>query len=97
MTDPYLNLSGRRRRAMLDAVLARDGWLCCICGLPITPGTESLQHKTPRSKGGAPLDPANLAPAHRTCNSAAGDRIVKGPAGEIHDGLLYFTRPITAQ
>lgn len=97
MSDDYMRMSGTQRRRILDAVLARDGWVCCICGLAIAPGQESLQHKRPRSKGGTTdlTDPASLGPAHRRCNYSAGDRDLDGPAGEVHSGLSYFTRPIT--
>lgn len=92
MADEYMAMSGPQRRRLLDAALAEHGWLCCICGLTIAPGDESLQHVTPRSKGGGNVR-ENLKPAHRRCNSAAGDREQAGPAGEVHAGLAYFARP----
>ncbi|WP_372495457.1 HNH endonuclease [Gordonia sputi] len=33
-----------------------------------------VRHIIPRSKGGAPFDPANVRPAHLGCNSARKDR-----------------------
>lgn len=90
MSDPYLSLPHTARRAMLDAALATHGWICCICGLTIAPGTESLQHLTPRSKGGTDSS-ENLRPAHQSCNSQLQDRETSGPAGEIHNGLDWFT------
>lgn len=97
MSDDYTRLSGPQRRRILETVLARDGWVCCICGLAIAPGDESLQHKTPRSRGGSTdvRDPASLGPAHKRCNYSAGAKLIEGPAGAIHSGLGYFTRPIT--
>jgi 5-methylcytosine-specific restriction endonuclease McrA len=97
MSDDYTRMSGPQRRRLLDAVLARDGWVCCICGLTIAPGDESLQHKTPRSRGGVTslLDPSSLGPAHKRCNYAAGARAVEGPASIVHSGLTYFVRPDT--
>ena len=48
---------------------------CWICGFPISlsepqdaPGSFSLDHVVPRSKGGGRLGVANLKPAHRYCN-----------------------------
>lgn len=69
----YLDKHPRTRRAMLDNALTEHGWTCCICGRPILPGSESLQHLVPRSKGGTD-DPDNLRPAHLRCNSALGAR-----------------------
>lgn len=95
--DHYTRMSGAQRRRVLEAVLARDGWVCCICGLTIAEGDESLQHKTPRSRGGVTTlaDPEALGPAHKRCNYAAGARVVDGPAGQVHSVLAYFTRPLT--
>ncbi|WP_165217251.1 HNH endonuclease [Schaalia sp. ZJ1691] len=93
MTDSYLRMSGAQRRRLLDQALAIRGWVCCLCGLSIAPGDESLQHIVPRSKGGT-NSLENLAPAHRSCNSSAGNRPTSGPAALIHSGLAYFTRPI---
>lgn len=92
MSD-YTRLSSQRRRRMLERALAEHGRVCCICGLTIAEGDESLQHIRPRSKGGTD-DPSNLAPAHRSCNYAAGDREQAGPAGEVHNGMAYFVRPL---
>ncbi len=90
--DSYLGMSSRRRRALLDQTLALHGWVCCICGLTIAPGDESLQHLVPRAHGGS-NDPSNLRPAHRLCNSQLGARPTEGPAATIHNGLGYFPRP----
>lgn len=88
----YLDLSGPQRRALLEAALAEHGWICCICGLSIQPGTESLQHLISRSRGGSD-ERENLRPAHRSCNYQAQDRPMDGPAGQVHNGLGYWTRP----
>lgn len=87
--DPYLSLPYAERRAMLDDALATHGYVCCICGLSIAPGTESLQHMTPRSKGGTDTK-NNLKPAHKLCNSQLQDRETSGPSGEIHNGINWF-------
>lgn len=89
MADDYLALSGGQRRALLDQALAAYGWVCCICGLGIAPGQESLQHTTARSRGGQ-RTAENERPAHKSCNYQLQDRDSSGPAGEIHNGLDYF-------
>ena len=88
MTNPdeYTALPYTTRRAMLHQALAEYGALCYICGLPIKPGDESLDHKTPRSKGGSnTLD--NLRPAHKRCNSAKGNKERDEPTAIIHNGM----------
>ena len=89
--DPYLAMPHAQRRALLDEVLAVHGYVCCICGLTISPGSESLQHITPRSKGGTESKD-NLKPAHKLCNSQLQDRETTGSAGEIHNGLSWFIK-----
>lgn len=56
------------------------GMPCHLCGKPIDyslpaghPMSYELDEIVPVSKGGDPLDPANVAPAHRLCNQAKGD------------------------
>lgn len=69
----YTELSSKKRRQLLDTVIAIHGMICCICAEPIALGSESLQHVKPRSKGGTD-DISNLRPAHKRCNFALGDR-----------------------
>lgn len=90
--DDYMTLSGSQRRALLDQSLALHGYVCCICGLSIACGDESLQHLTPRSKGGA-TTLENTRPAHKRCNYSLQDREAEGIAAVVHSGLSYFTRP----
>jgi 5-methylcytosine-specific restriction endonuclease McrA len=70
----------RRKRAVAgttvepvnrEAVAARDGWRCCICGGKVTRRDWSLDHIVPLSQGGTHTY-ANVALAHRGCNSARG-------------------------
>lgn len=89
MADEYTRLSGKQRRALLEQALTTYGWICCICGLTIAPGQESLQHSTARSKGGQRTTD-NERPAHKSCNYQLQDRDSSGPEGEIHNGLAYF-------
>lgn len=55
---------------------------CWICGGHIDqrlhwhhPGSFTVHHIRPLSRGGAPLDPANTVPAHRDCNLRLGNRM----------------------
>lgn len=44
---------------------------CCYCGGPLRAKDFSLDHRTPRDRGGLP-DPANFAVCHKACNEAKG-------------------------
>lgn len=68
------NANGSARRALRRRVAAMRA-PCWICGLGIDyglparhPDSYELDELVPVSKGGDPLDPANVAPAHRRCN-----------------------------
>jgi len=69
----------RRRQArqaierLRPAVLARDGWLCGLCGEFVLPADLSIDHIIPVAQGGADTL-ANLQVAHRRCNSRKGAR-----------------------
>ncbi|MEV7712303.1 HNH endonuclease [Streptomyces sp. NPDC088270] len=72
--------NGRPYRRLVDE-LRRRGDPCWICGHDIPPGIDArhplsftLDHAVPISRGGALLDPANARSAHRSCNSARGNR-----------------------
>lgn len=52
-------------------IAERDGWICHICGKPVTKKNWSLDHLTPLSKGGEHTA-KNIALAHRICNSRRG-------------------------
>lgn len=43
------------------------GWLCYLCGQPLTSATLHMEHRKPLSRGGSHW-PANLAPACAACN-----------------------------
>ena len=61
----------RKHRA---AVVARDGYICGICGLDIESGRLSIDHILPITRGGDDsID--NLQPAHLSCNSRKQNRI----------------------
>ncbi|NBW15562.1 MAG: HNH endonuclease, partial [Caulobacteraceae bacterium] len=57
--------SGRPWRRVRAYVLQRDGGICWLCKRN---GADSVDHVIPLSKGGDPLDPANLRAAHLKCN-----------------------------
>lgn len=56
-----------------ELVAARDRWLCSICGGEVTRKTWSLDHVVPLTKGGHHTY-ANVALAHRRCNSSKGNK-----------------------
>lgn len=61
--------NGRPWRTARAKVLARSR-ICAWCGKD---GADTVDHIVPTSMGGAPLDPANLQPMHRSCNSKKGN------------------------
>lgn len=69
--------TGTAWRRIRERVLT-ESQTCWICGHG---AADTVDHVIPLSKGGAPLDPANLRPAHgvngcpvcrRKCNSSKG-------------------------
>ena len=78
--------NGRPYRRLVAAMKATGG-PCWLCGHNIDtrltekhPLSFTLDHVVPLSKGGDLLDPANARAAHRSCNSARGNRTsVKQP------------------
>ena len=81
--DPRVTVPWRQlRRRILDA----DD-TCHICHHP---GSDTVDHLIPIAAGGDPLDPDNLAPAHRVCNSRKGAKAgslspasTPAPPGEV--------------
>jgi 5-methylcytosine-specific restriction endonuclease McrA len=79
------SLKGRPRRTAIAHVRSL-GQPCWLCGFPIDQSLDFERHRmastvderTPRSRGGSATDHANLAHAHRLCNSIRGDRDVTG-------------------
>lgn len=70
--------NGAAWRAMRTAVLSADP-LVCFCGRAIDkrlrwphPGSPTVDLIVPWSRGGDPLNPANLRPAHLWCNTSRG-------------------------
>lgn len=55
-------LSGSAQQSLHRSILKRDGFVCYICGLP---GADTVDHVIAIWKGGAKVDPANLAAIHQ--------------------------------
>ncbi|WP_093278636.1 HNH endonuclease [Saccharopolyspora shandongensis] len=73
-------MSGYRWRQLVASLRTPDA-VCWICGHSIdielkfpAPGSFTVHHRVPRSKGGDLLDRANAVPAHLRCNSSLGNR-----------------------
>ena len=76
----FLGVSYRRYRQLRGAVAANLPLACTVCRDMVQPWDRwQLDHITPLSKGGQPLDPANLGPAHARCNMRKGGHKLKAP------------------
>lgn len=69
----YANGSARRG---VQARMRAEALPCWVCGMPIDYGAPKgdpmsfqVDELVPVSKGGSPIDRANLAPAHACCNN----------------------------
>ena len=80
--------SGRKGQEYSRRTLERYGTTCHLCGLP---GANSADHVIPKSvRPDLTFDLDNLRPAHDTCNSSKGKRIIEGPAAIIEDNRGFF-------
>lgn len=59
----------------LRAEILAESYACHLCGQPLRPDVPNplpmssvIDHLVPIVEGGAPMDRANLAAAHRACN-----------------------------
>jgi 5-methylcytosine-specific restriction endonuclease McrA len=67
--------STTRWRKLRRYVLARDGYICWLCGKP---GADSVDHVIPRARGGTD-DLSNLKAAHNNpCNRTKGTKVMTG-------------------
>lgn len=70
-------VAGERARAwrsgLRNLVIARDGYVCGICGGDVHPDDVHLDHIQPVSKGG-PTTFENLRVTHSFCNISRGNR-----------------------
>lgn len=83
MAKPNPRRSNGTRRNKLRARVKELGLPCAICGKPIDyslpardPMAYELDEIIPVSRGGDPLDPTNVQPAHRCCNLAKSNKVV---------------------
>lgn len=92
--DELTSYEFRQMRARLLA--ASD--VCIVCGHG---ASDTADHVIPVSKGGARLDPDNLAPIHgvagcpvclRKCNSEKGDRPLADVV-QLHTSVDWFAGP----
>ena len=60
MVAKHAGIRGRPWRRTRAAILSQSD-ICHLCGHP---GSGDIDHLIPRSLGGDPKDPGNLAPAH---------------------------------
>lgn len=65
---------GKKNRKRAREVWAIADGVCGICWDPVSKWNISLDHITPRSKGGS-NGKANLQPAHKICNVEKGDSL----------------------
>jgi 5-methylcytosine-specific restriction endonuclease McrA len=70
-----------RLAARVRAQVAEYGTPCHLCGQPIDltlhryhSRSFTVDHLIALADNGAPLDPANVAPAHRSCNTAKNNK-----------------------
>lgn len=57
------------------AILARDGYVCHLCGTDVAPGDVNFDHVIPLSRGGAHSE-ENIKVAHSLCNRRKGAKTV---------------------
>lgn len=76
----YVNGHARRQ---VRAWLRAQGLPCAICGRPIDydlpagdPMSFEVDEIVPVSRGGSPIDRANVQPAHRICNERRGNKSI---------------------
>lgn len=95
--------NGSRRDAIRARLRSLGGpcWICRAFGLDGTidyslphlhPYAFEADELVPVSKGGDPLDPRNVAPAHRCCNQWRGNKSVDEVLALAGSGLAAPTR-----
>lgn len=70
------------RRVPLEAIYQRDGGICHLCGHHVAWRQASKDHLRPRNHGGQTTW-ANIALAHRRCNSERKSKPLAGLASRI--------------
>lgn len=74
--DPcaYKSRGYRLPEPIRRAVIARDGYICRLCGGSVEPGDVHIDHVRPRVLGGSD-EVKNLQVAHSFCNISKGARV----------------------
>lgn len=88
MTEQAQQWGGRKAQKFVALTLERYGTTCWLCHLP---GSTSADHVIPKSqRPDLMYDLDNLRPAHVSCNSSKGIKIIEGPAAIIEDQQGFF-------
>jgi len=89
----YIDIRARQRRSASkrQAILMRDKFRCQYCGIKGTPFELTLDHITPRSRGGS-TEPENLCASCFVCNQRKGDRTPDEARMPLisHPSALYY-------
>ncbi|KOG73544.1 hypothetical protein ADK77_08420 [Streptomyces antibioticus] len=97
MSTDRSELTSYQWRQLRARILAASD-VCIVCGHA---GSDTADHIQPVSKGGARLDPDNVAPIHgvngcpvclRKCNSEKGDRPLTEVV-QLHTSVDWFAGP----
>lgn len=72
----------RITQSLKKQVLDEADWKCEYCGVDLDTSSASIDHKTPRSKGGTD-NPENLAAACRKCNMLKADKVIESIGNPI--------------
>lgn len=72
-TGPWWSTHYGSREEIVNALIARDGFICGICERPLTirKGEYHIDHRLPHTQGGS-HELANLQLAHPKCNPIKG-------------------------
>ena len=63
----------KRLKRIREAVIARDGLICCYCCIPLTLDTVTMEHIVPDSKRGT-YNTTNLTVSCYSCNNKRGNK-----------------------
>lgn len=62
----------KRQYKIRQYVIVRDGFICCYCGIELTPETVTMEHIVPDSKHGS-FNTTNLTVSCSNCNNKRGN------------------------
>ena len=79
-------MSSDQKNRWKHRLLRRQGWRCALCELPLTMKTATLDHITPRARGGLNTF-ANVQVLCVGCNGFKADRAID--VGEIVMGGIW--------